>query len=67
MDLAAFMPSVVRIAQHAGERIMAIYNNPDFKIENKGDNSPLTAADLASHHYIVDSLKQLTPDIPILS
>lgn len=49
MDLAAFMPSVVRIAQHAGERIMAIYNNPDFKIENKGDNSPLTVADLASH------------------
>ena len=67
MDLAAFMPSVVRIAQHAGERIMAIYNSPEFKIENKGDNSPLTAADLASHHYIVDSLTQLTPDIPILS
>ena len=67
MDLAALIPSVVRIAQIAGERIMTIYNSPEFNIENKNDNSPLTAADLASHHYIVDHLKQLTPKIPILS
>ncbi|MBT8143138.1 MAG: 3'(2'),5'-bisphosphate nucleotidase CysQ, partial [Gammaproteobacteria bacterium] len=30
-------------------------------------NSPLTEADLAAHRHIVDSLRQLTPDWPVLS
>ena len=29
--------------------------------------SPLTSADLASHRLITESLKKLTPDIPVLS
>ncbi len=33
----------------------------------KADDSPLTAADRASHHAIVSALGELTPDIPILS
>ena len=36
-------------------------------IEEKIDNSPLTSADLASHTLIIDSLKKITPEIPILS
>src|SRR5690606_12582560 len=33
----------------------------------KDDKSPLTAADLAAHHAIVDGLTALTPGIPVLS
>ncbi len=39
----------------------------DFDVEKKSDNSPLTQADMAAHHVIVESLLSLTPDIPILS
>ena len=39
----------------------------DFEIETKKDESPLTQADLASHHVIVAGLQSLTPHIPIIS
>jgi 3'(2'), 5'-bisphosphate nucleotidase len=45
---------------------MQVYST-DFSVVKKEDNSPLTQADLAAHHIIVDSLKALTPDIPSLS
>ena len=67
LDLAALLPVTVQIAQTAGEKVMSIYNTADFSVEHKGDDSPLTAADLASHQHIVDALTALTPHIPILS
>ena len=59
--------AIIDIAHQAGEAIMAVYRRDDFDIETKGDNSPLTAADLAANRVIVDGLRALTPDIPILS
>ncbi len=61
-----YLSTVCGIAKQAGEKILAIYET-DFTIEKKADQSPLTTADLASHHTIVKALRQLTPDIPILS
>lgn len=58
--------AVVAIAREAAQRILAIYDTA-FEVEHKHDASPLTAADLASHHVIVDGLRALTPDIPVLS
>ncbi len=58
--------SLIRTAQEAGDAILDIYRK-DFEIYEKQDASPLTEADLASHRIIVDALRQLTPDIPILS
>ena len=49
----------------AGKRIMEIYNNEDFEVDFKTDNSPLTKADLASHKIIMDFLKDT--NIPVLS
>ncbi|MDX1495917.1 MAG: 3'(2'),5'-bisphosphate nucleotidase CysQ [Salinisphaeraceae bacterium] len=57
---------VVDISRRAGEKILKIYAT-DFDVEHKDDESPLTAADLAAHHCIIDGLRELTPDIPILS
>ncbi|WP_432472058.1 3'(2'),5'-bisphosphate nucleotidase CysQ [Amphritea sp. HPY] len=57
---------VIDLAKLAGDRIMDIYQR-DFEVSDKADQSPLTEADLASHHCIVDGLKALTPDIPVLS
>ncbi|HET9680088.1 MAG TPA: 3'(2'),5'-bisphosphate nucleotidase CysQ [Gammaproteobacteria bacterium] len=54
------------IATDAGRAIMAIYDT-DFTVMDKADDSPLTQADLAAHRIIVDGLRELTPDIPVLS
>ena len=63
---SAHLPAVVDLARVAGERILSVYDG-DFAVTRKDDRSPLTAADLASHHTIVDGLRALTPDIPVLS
>ncbi|WP_110655813.1 3'(2'),5'-bisphosphate nucleotidase CysQ [Salinicola halimionae] len=50
----------------AGQRVLEIYAQ-DFSVEIKADDSPLTQADMASHHMLCDLLRRLTPDVPILS
>ena len=65
-DLESLCHSCVEIAREAGSKILQIYNT-EFDVEHKDDKSPLTNADMASHHTIVDALSGLTPDIPVLS
>ncbi|MCP4992615.1 MAG: 3'(2'),5'-bisphosphate nucleotidase CysQ, partial [Gammaproteobacteria bacterium] len=52
--------------QQAGSAILEIYDT-DFSVYEKSDQSPLTEADLAAHRVIVNSLLEMTPEIPILS
>lgn len=56
---------VTDIAVKAGEKIMEIYSQ-DFEIYDKSDSSPLTEADLAAHHSIIEGLKNIS-ELPILS
>ncbi|MDX1626722.1 MAG: 3'(2'),5'-bisphosphate nucleotidase CysQ [Wenzhouxiangellaceae bacterium] len=58
---------LVTACRRAADDILEIYRADDFDIERKADTSPLTAADMASHHSLMRSLKTLTPDIPVLS
>lgn len=58
--------AVIDLALAAGAAIMRVYAG-DFSVAQKDDRSPLTAADLASHHLIVDGLRALTPGLPVLS
>lgn len=58
---------LVDLSRRAGAAIMAIYNNKDsYNIEQKTDESPLTAADLAAHRLISAELPGLLP-LPIIS
>jgi 3'(2'), 5'-bisphosphate nucleotidase len=57
---------ICQIARDAGAAIMEIYAG-EFNIELKGDDSPLTCADRASHRVIVAGLSAATPEIPVLS
>lgn len=57
---------VVALAREAGRRIMEIYQS-DFRVGLKDDFSPLTAADLASHHCLVEGLEALSSKYPVLS
>ena len=66
IDHAALAADVARLAEHAAAAILKVYDS-EFAVEHKDDRSPLTAADLASHHVLVEGLAALTPDIPVLS
>jgi 3'(2'), 5'-bisphosphate nucleotidase len=57
--------ALTKIAVDAGHKILEIYAK-DFTIYDKSDSSPLTEADLAAHHHIVDALTALS-DLPVLS
>lgn len=58
---------IVKIAQEAGVAILRVYNSDNFDVTIKGDNSPLTLADKEGNAIIVESLKKMYPDIPIIS
>ncbi len=57
---------VCELAVQAGKRIMDIYHN-GAAVTLKEDASPLTAADQASHEFLVNSLQLLLPDASIVS
>ena len=60
--------SVKTISKEAGAAILEIYDSEEnIEVMSKDDDSPLTQADLAAHKIIVEGLKRLTPEIPILS
>lgn len=61
-----FVNIINKIAIDAGQKIMAIYEK-DFNIYEKMDESPLTEADLASHHHIINELAALKTGFPVLS
>lgn len=65
-ELSVLLPAVNDIARQAGEAILRVYGR-EFEVYSKDDESPVTAADLASHHLILKLLGELTPDIPVLS
>ena len=58
--------TVSALAVEAGKAIMAIYQD-EIAVMRKEDNSPLTQADLAAHHTIMDGLAKLTPESPVIS
>ena len=64
--LDALREGIIALAREAAARILVVYDS-DFAVERKDDQSPLTAADMAAHHCIIDGLERLTPDIPVLS
>ncbi len=65
-ELIALVPKIQAIAVQASAAILQIYET-DFSVENKDDNSPLTAADMAAHKIICAGLQALAPNIPVLS
>ncbi len=61
-----FLEPVINLVAEAGRRILEIYHS-DFRVGFKEDDSPLTAADLASHHCLVEGLQALSTVYPVLS
>ena len=66
-SLQTILDEVIAISKVAGSAILQIYNSDDYDVRIKGDDSPLTKADLAAHHIIVNHLESKFPLIPCLS
>jgi 3'(2'), 5'-bisphosphate nucleotidase len=64
--MTSLLADIIPLARRAAAAILEVYGQ-DFAVEHKTDASPLTAADLAAHHAIVDGLRRLTPELPVLS
>ncbi len=59
------LETAIQASLDAGKKIMNIYENDDFEVDFKEDNSPLTKADITSHNIITKYLEDTR--IPILS
>lgn len=66
-EIKEHIENLLDIAKRAGDAILEIYTSNDMGIESKKDDSPLTKADNAANDIICEGLKNITPNIPIIS
>ena len=67
MNAEKLLSIAIDSAKKAGIEVSRYYQQGNFTAEYKEDNSPVTSADIAANEVIMDQLKVLTPDIPIIS
>ncbi|MFH6565937.1 3'(2'),5'-bisphosphate nucleotidase CysQ [Pseudomonas kulmbachensis] len=60
------LEGVITLAHAAGAAILPFWR-AGVAVTAKADDSPVTAADLAAHHVLLDGLTALDPSIPVLS
>jgi len=56
-----------RLALEAGDKIMEIYNSPEFEVKTKSDESPVTEADEAADALISAGLIAAFPDVLLVT
>lgn len=63
-----YMSDIAMVAEKAGNKILDIYSRmQEYNVKKKNDNTPLTEADILSHQIVMEGLKDITPDLPVLS
>ncbi|MBL9055208.1 MAG: 3'(2'),5'-bisphosphate nucleotidase CysQ [Rhodobacteraceae bacterium] len=67
MDFDRLVPVIRQLALEAGERIMQVYDGPDFEVKSKGDASPVTEADEAADALISAGLRAAFPDVVLIT
>ena len=67
MDFDRLVPVIRQLALEAGEKIMEVYNGPDFEVKSKGDASPVTEADEAADALISAGLRAAFPDVVLIT
>ncbi len=64
-DTQSLASELLSAAHWAGQHILSHYGKAD--VEMKEDKSPVTVADREADTILVESLKQIAPDIPVIS
>ncbi len=65
IDLQRLANDMIAAAHEAGARILSHYGQ--VAVELKDDKSPVTAADREADTVLVDTLKRIAPEIPVIS
>ena len=65
-DRRKLLSKVTALAKLAGEEIMKSFRDK-FEIFHKRDSSPVTNADRASEKIIVEGLRKLTLNFPVIA
>lgn len=58
---------IINITKLAGVEVLKVYSNNTISTSIKNDHTPITNADIISHKLIVNRIKKITPNIPIVS
>lgn len=66
LELKELLTEIRHIARKAGDITLEYYQT-DLDIEHKHDASPVTIADQKTEEYILQQLRTVTPDIPIIA
>ena len=67
MDFDRLIPVIRRLALEAGDRIMEVYDGPEFAVKSKHDSSPVTEADEAADALISAGLRAEFPEIVLIT
>jgi 3'(2'), 5'-bisphosphate nucleotidase len=67
MDYDLLTTVMRRLSLEAGDKIMEIYNGPDFEVKSKSDDSPVTIADEAADEIISAGLRATFPDVALVT
>ncbi|WP_435257152.1 3'(2'),5'-bisphosphate nucleotidase CysQ [Thioclava sp. FR2] len=67
MDFSFLVERIRRLALEAGDKIMEIYESPDFEVKSKSDQSPVTEADEAADALISAGLRAAFPDVTLIT
>jgi 3'(2'), 5'-bisphosphate nucleotidase len=67
MDFERLVVVMRRLALEAGDKIMEIYNSPEFEVKSKSDASPVTEADEAADALISAGLAEAFPGMPLVT
>jgi 3'(2'), 5'-bisphosphate nucleotidase len=67
MDFEKLTQVFRRLALEAGDKIMEIYNSPEFEVKTKSDESPVTEADEAADALISAGLRAEFPDLALVT
>ena len=59
--------ALLGVVHEADKAVMEVYNSYSAIVEMKADHSPVTQADMASHHILTSGIKGLYPTIPLVS
>ena len=66
-NIEIHLSELLGVVHEADKAVMDVYHSHSAVVETKTDNSPVTQADIASHHILTSGIKRLFPNIPIVS
>ncbi len=66
-NIKTHLSEMLGVVHEADKAVMDVYHSHNAIVEMKTDHTPVTQADIASHHILTSGMKRLFPNIPLVS